>query len=205
VYNEHGFNTTNFRSENMDHSRMYKPSFSRGRRCVLVCEGFYENLRVPYRLPPEERSIYYIHAKQREGVEIHDKSTWNSSSSAVKLLYIAGIFDIWTDDDGEEIISFTILSMDSQQNVLSWLHPRTPVILESAYQIYRWLNFNELGESQALKLIKHPKAIEWHEVSTCVLDERNKDCKCNKPVQSFKHRHQQQQQRESDDDDDNED
>ncbi|KAG5684647.1 hypothetical protein PVAND_013865 [Polypedilum vanderplanki] len=189
IYNEHGFNTTNFSSEKMNVSRMYKPAFLKGQRCVLVVEGYYEHKRVPYNLPVKERPIYYIYAKQQKGVKIFDKSTWNYRD--INLLYIAGIFDIWTDDTGEEILSFTMLSMDSENDVLSWLHPRRPVILESAYQIYRWLNFNEIEEMRAMQLIKHPNvnSIEWHKVSDCVLNASNKDSKCNKPIETIKYEH----------------
>lgn len=179
-YREHGFNTINFRAENMDQSRMYKPAFYRGQRCVLPCEGYYEHQRVPYSLPPDERSIYYIYSRQMKGVAIDDKATWNCH--AINFLYIAGIFDIWSDDYGNEIFNFTILSMESGNNELSWLHPRTPVILESAEQIYKWLEFSEIFGDQALTVIKPPKLIEWHRVSNYVLDVNNKDSRCNKAI-----------------------
>lgn len=76
-YREHKFNTVNFRAENMDQSRLYKPAFNRGQRCILICKGFYEHQRVPYCLPPEERSIYYISSSQMKGIEVDNKLTWN--------------------------------------------------------------------------------------------------------------------------------
>lgn len=178
-FREHGFNTINFGVKNLDTSRMYKPAFNRGQRCVLLCEGYYEHQRVPYRLPPNERSIYYVHSKQAASVKIDDKSTWNCT--AINLVYIAGIFDIWTDDEGSEIYNFTILSMASQENSLSWLHPRIPVILENRSQILKWLDFDILGD-EAIKIIKHPKTIEWYEVSDYILNPQNKDSHCNDPI-----------------------
>jgi len=179
-YREHGFNTVNFCAENMDQSRMYKPAFNRGQRCVLICEGFYEHQRVPYRLPPEERSIYYIYSSQRKGIEIDNKSTWNCR--VINMLYIAAIFDSWRDDNDNEIFNFTILSMGSGDNVLSWLHPRTPAILETAEKIHNWLNNSKIFGNDALKVIQSPKQIDWHQVSNHVLDVDNKDDRCNKAI-----------------------
>jgi putative SOS response-associated peptidase YedK len=179
-FREHGFNTINFGLENLDTSRMYKPAFNRGQRCVLVCEGYYEHQRVPYRLPPEERSIYYVHTVQTGGVKIDDKSTWDCRS--INLLYIAGIFDIWTDDEGFEIYNFTILSQSSEGNKLSMMHPRTPVILEGSQQIRAWLDFNQIVGADALELIQKPKNVIFYEVSKHVLDANHKDSKCNQPI-----------------------
>lgn len=188
-FREHGFNTINFGLENLDTSRMYKPAFNRGQRCVLVCEGYYEHQRVPYRLPPEERSIYYIHAAQTGGVKIDDKSTWDCRS--INLLYIAGIFDIWTDDEGSEIYNFTILSQSSEGNKLGMMHPRMPVILEGSQQIRAWLDFNQIVGADALEFLREPKNLKFYEVSKHVLDAHNKDLKCNQPIA-----------RDNDDDDD---
>lgn len=164
----------------MDTSRMYKPAYSRGQRCVLICEGYYENQRVPYRLPTDDRSIYFIHTKQEEGVKINDKTTWNCSS--INLTYIAGIFDKWTDDEGSEIYSFTILSMPSEENDLSWLHPRTPAILETKRQVFSWLDHHSYMPNDALSLVKHPKNLEWYQVSDYVLNGKNKGTRCIQPL-----------------------
>lgn len=179
-YKEHGFNTTNFGLENMDTSRMYKPAYEQGQRCVLVCEGYYENQRVPYQLPPDERSIYFIHSKQAKGVKINDKNTWNWST--INLLYIAGIFDTWTDDDGSEIYNFTMLSMPSEDNILSWMHPRSPAILETKRQVFGWLDHHGYHAEEALSLIKELKMVEMFEVSDHVLNANNKGYRCNQPL-----------------------
>lgn len=167
----------------MPQSRMYKPAFNRGQRCAIVCEGYYEHQRVPYRLPPEERSIYYIHS-QKKGSKIDDAST-SLKCAPINLTFIAGVFDVWTDDDGFEIFNFTMLSMDSgDEKILSWLHPRTPAILESKHQIISWLNYSETSGDDALKLLNHPKLIEWYQVSDYVMDAKNKDIKCIQPFRN---------------------
>jgi putative SOS response-associated peptidase YedK len=179
-FRDHGFNTINFGLERLETSRMYKPAFNRGQRCVLVCEGYYEHQRVPYRLPAEKRSIYYVHTAQTGGVKIDDKSTWNCRS--INLLYIAGIFDVWTDDEGSEIYNFTILSQSSEGNKLSVMHPRMPVILEGTRQIRAWLDFNKFIGADVLEIIDQPKNVEFYEVSKHVLNARHKNSECNQPI-----------------------
>lgn len=180
-FREHGFNTVNFRMENIDDSRMYKPAFSRGKRCVLICEGYYEWQRVPSRLPHSDRSIYFIYMPQPKGVKIEDKSTWTCDN--VLLMHIAGIFDIWFDENENPLYSFTIVSMASDA-ILNWLHPRTPVILGSEVQIASWLNFGEVSGEKALTLIRRPKNLQWHKVSPgCVLNAEAGIC--NEPMKNF--------------------
>lgn len=145
-FREHEFNTSNFRIEsNVDQSRMYKPAFSRGNRCVLICEGYYEWLRRPTTLAVDERPIYFIR------------------SSRTDLLHIAGIFDVWHDGEGNPLFSFTILSMASNAK-LDWLHPRMPVIFETDKQVRDWLNFAQVPGGDALKLIRKSDNLAVSEV-----------------------------------------
>jgi putative SOS response-associated peptidase YedK len=135
-YREHEFNTSNFRIENnVNESRMYKPAFTRGKRCAMICEGYYEWMRNPASLPVDKRPIHFI------------RPSTNS------LLHIAGIFDVWYDDDERPLFSFTVLSIDSSEK-LNWLHPRMPVILETDEQVQDWLNFSQVSGEMALKLIR---------------------------------------------------
>lgn len=144
-YHDHGFNTVNFGVEHMEGSRMYEPPFNRGKRCVMLCEGYYEWQRIPKSLEPEARPVFFIHAKQPS-----------------RLIHIAGVFDAWKDRDGNLFYSFTMLSMPSDGTSLSWLHPRIPVILETEEQIAGWLNFEEVSSGEALAMIRRPTSLEWH-------------------------------------------
>lgn len=147
-FREHEFNTSNFRIENdINESRMYKPAFVRGNRCVLTCEGYYEWLRYPTNLPVDERPIYFIR-----------------SHAPANLLHIAGIFDVWYDEDENPLFSFTILSMESNEK-LNWLHPRMPVIFETDKQVRDWLNFSQISSGKALKLIRKSENLLITEVN----------------------------------------
>ena len=171
-FREHGFNTVNFRLENIVDSRMYKPAFNRGRRCVLMCEGFYE-----WQQAPLDRSIYFMHLSQPKGVKIEDNSTWTRDSP--RLLHIAGIFDVWFDADRNSLHSFTMISTSSNET-LEWLHPRTPAILETPEQIENWLNCTDISGMEALEFLTPPKNLEWFEVSpVCILNPGVNGIMCN--------------------------
>lgn len=111
---------------------MYKRSFEKGQRCVVVCEGFYE-WQTTKELKSSERPAYYIYMPQNESVQITDAKTFNDGKD-VNLLKMAGLFDIWTDQNGDNMFSYTVITFESD-NKFSWLHHRSPAILETDEQL----------------------------------------------------------------------
>lgn len=159
---------------------MYKPLLERGKRCVMVIEGFYEWQTVDHKKKSSERPVYYIHMPQHDTkIKIEDKSTWNCEN--IQLMYIAGLFDIWHDENNDSIYSFTIITFESEQ-FFKWLHHRTPAILETEEQVRSWLDFEELPGMEALKVIQQPEILVWHQVSHYVNSTKNKSEQCNKPL-----------------------
>lgn len=177
-YKKHGLTTNNIRLENLATSKMYKPALDQGRRCVVPIEGFYEWQTVDPKLKSSERAAYYIFMPQPSEVKIEDKSTWNSDK--VELMHVAGLFDVWHDENGDSLFSFSTLTFESNEK-FNWLHHRTPAILESEEQISKWLDYDHVTPTEALKAIKQPEKIIWHEVSNYVNSSRNKEESCNKP------------------------
>lgn len=175
-FKKHGLTSNNARMETILDSKLYKPALMSGKRCILPVEGFYEWQTINPKLKSSERPVYFIYMPQDKNVKIEDKLTWTN----VKLMFIAGLFDVWNDAHGDSIYSFTIITYESDAH-LSWLHHRTPAILETEQQISDWLNFNRIPSELALKVIKHPKTIIWHQVSHTVNSSRNKSDQCNKP------------------------
>jgi putative SOS response-associated peptidase YedK len=85
-----------------------KPAFRgllRSQRCLVPASGFYE-------WKPEERAKtpYYI----------HPTGAW--------FFAFAGLYDVWTNPEGKEISSFTIITK-AADTVVAQLHHRMPVIL----------------------------------------------------------------------------
>lgn len=103
-----------------------------GQRCVIVCEGFYE-WQTTKELKSSERPAYYIYMPQNESVRITDAQTFNDGKD-VNLLKMAGLFDIWTDQNGDDMFSYTVITFESDDK-FSWLHHRSPAILETDEQL----------------------------------------------------------------------
>lgn len=85
-----------------------KPSFKhllKSKRCLVPCSGFYEWKKVEKSKVP-----YYIRLKN------------------VEDFAFAGLYDIWKDNDGNALKTFTIITT-KPNNTLGPIHNRMPVIL----------------------------------------------------------------------------
>lgn len=185
-YSKHEYTTNNARLESIEHSKMYKPLLTGGKRCVLVVEGFYEWKTTDPKLKSSERPVFYVYMPQEnEKIHLEDKSTW--SCEDVKLLHVAGLYDIWHDENGDSIYSFTIITHQSDDH-FSWLHERVPAILETEEQVRDWLDYERVPHNRALKLITQPKNLKWHEVSHYVNSTRNSSDLCNKRLDDVKNK-----------------
>jgi len=183
-YNNHKLTTNNCRLETMQTSKMYKRSFEKGQRCVVVCEGFYEWQTTDDRLKSSERPAYYIYMPQKESVQITDPQTFNEGKD-VGLLKMAGLFDVWTNQNGDDIYSYTVITFESDDK-FDWLHHRSPAILETEDQLADWLDSKRVSAEDAMKCLRPATTLKWHQVSNIVNNSRNKSEECNKPIKDVK-------------------
>lgn len=183
-YRKHGLTTNNCRLESMLESKLYKRAFNKGQRCVVLCEGFYEwQTTDPKATKPSQRAAYYIYMPQPDGVQIEVQETWRKSVENFHLLKMAGLFDIWTNDKGEQIYSYSVITFESN-DTLNWLHHRSPAILDSDEAIADWIDFKRVSDTNYLiSLLKPAKCLQWHQVSNIVNNARNKSDQCNKRME----------------------
>ena len=148
----HGLSTNNCRLETVRTSSLYSPCLE-SRRCVVVCQGFYEWLR--------EGGVKQPYLVFRPGL-------------SQPLLYLAGLYSVWRGPGGEEVVSYSIITRESNQ-VLAWLHHRMPAFLQPG-QVWDWLD-QDISPSQALALLQLPteEELQWHKVSRTVGNSRNQD------------------------------
>lgn len=189
---KHKLSTNNCRLEGLSESKLYKGPFQQGKRCVILCEGFYE-WQTTENLKSSERPAFFIHCKQTGGGEIDGKI------APFKLMKIAGLFDVWEDNTGERIYSYTVITFESNK-LFSSIHHRMPAILETDkdvsvssatiiilenqinnFSLQDWLDFERVSDSQALATLRPTEEIIWHQVSKYVNNSRNKSSECNKP------------------------
>lgn len=181
-----GLSTNNCRLEGMKASKLYGPSFSSGKRCVVLCEGFYE-----WQTTKKESSSkqpYYIYSPQDDGVHIEDPKCWDAADwneadgwKGPKLLKMAGLFSCWTSSEGKPVYSYSVITMESNTH-FSWLHHRMPAILNTDEEVMDWIDSGRVPADKAMELLKPVDKLTWHPVSTAVNNSRNKSDGCNKPV-----------------------
>uniref|UniRef100_A0A1I8PR83 Abasic site processing protein HMCES n=1 Tax=Stomoxys calcitrans TaxID=35570 RepID=A0A1I8PR83_STOCA len=181
-YRKHGLTTNNCRLEHMLDSKLYRGPFRRGQRCAIVCEGFYE-WQTTKSAKPSERAAHLLYMPQKEQIKIYDRDSWQPED--VNLLKMAGLFDVWEDEQGDKIYSYSIITFESSK-IMSWLHHRMPAILETDEQLNTWLDFKNVTDDQAFATLRPCTQLEWHRVSNWVNNSRNKSEKCNKPFELIK-------------------
>lgn len=146
-----GFKMINARAETL----MEKPTWRRpflSQRAIIPASGFYEWKRDGSRKQP-----FAIRSKE------HD------------LLSFAGMYDVWKDENGEEVTTFTIITKPSEGAVRS-IHDRMPALI-SEEDREEWLD-QESKDPERLKgmlLSSKDEELEAYEVSDRVNKSDNND------------------------------
>ncbi|XP_046733886.1 abasic site processing protein HMCES [Diprion similis] len=187
-YRKHGMSTHNARFEGLSASKLYSHPLSLGQRCVIVCDGYYE-WKTTKQTSKGSKQPYFIYAKQDEGVKIEDRQTWNKEWSqddgwnGIKLLKIAGIFDTWLSAENKKIYSCSMITTSANE-ILSWLHHRIPMFLESDEEVADWLDYENVPLRDALKKLHGPTtdSLKWHPVDPMVNNSRFKSISCYQPI-----------------------
>ncbi|XP_030425472.1 abasic site processing protein HMCES isoform X3 [Gopherus evgoodei] len=131
------YKTSNCRSDTMMEKLSYKGPLIKGKRCVVLADGFYEwqqhnGKKQPY-------FIYFPQPKQEMADGKDDDEEWKGW----RLLTMAGIFDCWEPPDGgDALYTYTIITVDASKG-LSAIHNRMPAILDGDEAIRKWLDFTE--------------------------------------------------------------
>lgn len=140
-----------------------KPSF-RGpfkyRRCIIPASGFYEwqaraGGKQPYFIRPKDGGVFLL----------------------------AGIWDHWQGESGQEIESCAIITT-TPNNMMAKIHNRMPVILEAG-RVTAWLGVSRLpdqgaGQGDLLAMLQPYPAdrMEVYPVSSLVNNARNNEVEC---------------------------
>ena len=105
---DHKLTTNNARLEGLKESKLYKPSLENDRRCVIVCDGFYEWKK----LKSGQKQPYFVYASQpasKDGTSFPDfakaneKEHWSGENwRGPRPLFMAGLYSIWYADNEDE-------------------------------------------------------------------------------------------------------
>ncbi|XP_064649523.1 abasic site processing protein HMCES-like [Lineus longissimus] len=184
--------TSNCRSDNMLSSRVYKGPLEKGRRCVIVVDGFYEwhtgkdKKQQPYfiyfpsekkveegeKMPsPESGDVESVtKTNKAEGSKETEDEEWPRQ----KVLTMAGVFDIChpKDTEGEPFYTYSVITVDAS-DAMSYIHHRMPAILNTDEEVRQWLDFGDVPLKEAVDVIRPTTSITSHPVSSKVNNSRN--------------------------------
>ncbi|XP_062977418.1 abasic site processing protein HMCES [Elgaria multicarinata webbii] len=174
------YNTSNCRSDTMMEKLSYKGPLVKGKRCVVLADGYYE-----WQQHNGQKQPYFIYFPQDEPETFSkpDVEDEDENSKGRRLLTMAGIFDCWEPlHGGEPLYSFTIITVDASKGVSS-IHHRMPAILDGDEAVGKWIDFGEVPTQEALRLICPTENLAFHPVSTIVNNARNNTPECILPVE----------------------
>jgi len=133
-------------------SILEKPSFRnsfKNKRCLVPATGFYEwkkdeNIKIPYYFKPKDDSIFSF----------------------------AGLYDLWVDAEGKEILSYTIITTEANE-IMKPIHNRMPIILQKMDED-KWLDLSS-KDLELIDLLKpsESETLEKYQVSSEVNNPRN--------------------------------
>ncbi|XP_023973062.1 abasic site processing protein HMCES [Physeter macrocephalus] len=182
------FHTSNCRSDTIMEKRSFKVPLGKGRRCVVLADGFYEWQRCQGTNKTQPYFIYFpqIKTEKSESMGAADgPEDWEKVWDNWRPLTMAGLFDCWEPPEGGDCLySYTIITVDSCKG-LNDIHHRMPAILDGEEAVSKWLDFGEVSAQEALKLIRPTENITFHPVSSVVNNSRNNTPECLLPVDSL--------------------
>ncbi|KAI6655540.1 Embryonic stem cell-specific 5-hydroxymethylcytosine-binding protein [Oopsacas minuta] len=136
----------NCRSESLFDKASFRNAFTRGHRCVVPVDGFYE-----WKLIAGKKYPQYI------------QSVDNDS-----MLMLAGIFDIHRQTpDSNPLYTVTLITTEAHP-VFSEVHHRMPAVLQGAQQVADWLDFRRVTDKQAYSIIIPTTGLTWYAVGNSV-------------------------------------
>ncbi|KAI9039939.1 SOS response-associated peptidase [Aspergillus affinis] len=129
--------TINCRDDSLVEDRGMWTSMKRKKRCVVICQGFYEWLK---KGPSGKEKVPHF-VKRKDG----------------DLMFFAGLWDCVSFDDSEEpLFTYTVITTSSNP-YLKFLHDRMPVILEPGSDAMKtWLDPTRTTWSKELQSVLKP-------------------------------------------------
>ncbi|KAH8866587.1 Embryonic stem cell-specific 5-hydroxymethylcytosine-binding protein [Schistosoma japonicum] len=160
------FHTFNARIESLLEKRSYKCSLQEGKRCVVVVQGCYFQIRDPYYLSviisketyflvdfmngklQARRNNHFISALQVT-MPLFLRKSLLIIGDPEKLLMMAGLFAY---NYEKQMYSYTIVTTSSK-GIMTDVHTRMPVTMYNDDDVYEWLDPAECNYKQAYEFL----------------------------------------------------
>ena len=194
------YNMINARSDGLLTKRTFKTPLEKGRRCVILLEGFYEwqtskdGKKQPYFIYFPAALSSTVEKVNKMSDEQMDTDVPEGEWTGKRLLTLAGLFDVYHSKEDTEgpLYSCSVITVDAHTE-FNWLHDRMPAVLNGEEEVKEWLDFSNLPLNKAFdKLIRPVEGLQWHPVSTAVNNNKNKSDECVQPIDLEKIRQKEQ-------------
>lgn len=183
--------TINARSDRLidGETTIYKTCLTKGRRGLLLVEGYFEWTR--------DKQPHLFYFPQSEDIDFKSRVNWSEASftgsdgkwKGPKIMTLAVIFDInhHVSSEVSPFYSFSIVTTDAHDE-LQWIHDRMPAIIDSDEDRDKWLNSSKVNSAKALELIREPFSgpLEYHVVTDRVGNPRYNAINCVLAVDTLK-------------------
>lgn len=193
-----GYSMNNCRSESMLDKRSFKVPLVKGRRCVVLADGFYEwktdksGSKHPYFIyfPQSTYTDSVSLNVQKEELQKMDSPGEEEDPDTVwqgkRLLMMAGVFDVHKgEESASPLYSYSIITVESSGPVAE-IHHRMPAILDGDDEVNQWLDFGAVSLEKAISLVRPTTNLQMHPVSNVVNNSRNNTPDCIKPAEEVK-------------------
>jgi putative SOS response-associated peptidase YedK len=152
-----GYRMINARAESLKEKPAFRGPLQKG-RCLVIADGFYE-----WKAEGARKTPYRIELKDR------------------KPFAFAGLTSRWKDEKGEELDTFTIITIEANA-AIGKIHDRMPVILQKEWE-GKWLDPHiELQETDKFLIPYSESDMEIFPISTLVNSPKNDTAEVLKPV-----------------------
>ncbi|OWA52023.1 Embryonic stem cell-specific 5-hydroxymethylcytosine-binding protein [Hypsibius exemplaris] len=173
--------TTNCRWEGILEKKTFAKPLKKGRRCVVLCEGYYDWKKLEKSKTKQPYIIYTAEEKPFLQSENKDELL-TKSAGKVPLLKLAAIFDVWRPSEGEpDVYGFSIITVAAAKSLI-WIHDRMPAILLSEEEVSQWLDFEKVPAEDALNVIHPVEDLKWHPVTRAMGNAGYKNPDASKPI-----------------------
>ena len=180
--NEFKFKTINARSDKLveGETSMYKLCLAKGRRGLLLVEGYFEWTR--------DKQPHFFYHPQTSDINYKTRENWSELNfvgedgrwKGPKIMTLPVIFDVNHHVSRDSTYySFSIITTEAHDQ-LQWIHDRMPAILDNDEDRNKWLNYQDVGVDEAIKLVSNPYAgkLEYHVVPDQVGNPRYTSINC---------------------------
>lgn len=138
----------NSRAETIQEKPSFKDAFLK-RRCIVPANGFYEWKKAAKSQP------------------------WRFCMKDESLFAFAGIWDMWKQNDGHWLTTFSIITTEANE-LMQPIHHRMPVILDQSTAL-RWIQEQDADSLQAFLMPFPAQSLKAYPVATAVNNVRRDD------------------------------